>query len=161
MKQLKKKHENRALKELYDAVNELANYRITKQRSNHPLTNMDGHIDLHLKGQELILLYKYEGDVLTIALKLQDVANHDQLNSYDRRKLKAPTREYDVENIKTSFDIQANFKFLDWYNNLSDEDQWRVDDIADVEHIPFYEDACEEQLKWLKDTFELMYSQNF
>ena len=155
VKQLKKKHENEALNELCDIVNKLADYEITKQKSNHPLKDVDGHIDLHLKGGKLVLLYKYEDDVLTIALRLQDVVNHDQLMSYNKKKYKAPTSDYDINNIKNSVDIQANYSsFENWYDNLSEEDQWKVDDLADIEGIPFYEDATDGDLAWLHDTFE-------
>ena len=153
VKQLKKKHETKTLEELYDVVTKLANYEVTKEKSNHPLENANGHKDLHLKGGKLILLYKYEDDVLTVALRLQDVVNHNQLKSYELRKYKAPTREYDVNNINNST-IVSSQDFMNWYNNLDEEDQWKVDDIADTEGIPFYEDASDQELSRLMHMYQ-------
>lgn len=42
-------------------------------------------------------------------------------------------------------------EFLTWYDNLSDEEQWKVDDIADTNGIPFYEEASDDELAWLHD----------
>ena len=42
-------------------------------------------------------------------------------------------------------------EFLTWYDNLSDEEQWKVDDIADTNGIPFYEEASDDELSWLHD----------
>lgn len=51
--------------------------------------------------------------------------------------------------------ISSNYNsFENWYDNLSEEDQCKVDDLADTEGIPFYEDASDEDLAWLHDTFE-------
>ena len=160
VKQLKKKHESKTLQELKQTVLELANYNITKQKSNHPLKNSDGHIDLHLKGGKLVLLYKYEDDVLTVSLRLQDVVNHDQLMSYDNKKYKAPAREYNTDNISNSTILGSYDEFMNWYDELSDEDQWEVDDIADTNGIPFYEEASDDQLSWLHDQFAILDENN-
>lgn len=42
-------------------------------------------------------------------------------------------------------------EFLTWYDNLSDEEQSKVDDIADTNGIPFYEEASDDELAWLHD----------
>lgn len=42
-------------------------------------------------------------------------------------------------------------EFITWYDNLSDEEQWKVDDIADTNGIPFYEEASDDELAWLHD----------
>lgn len=42
-------------------------------------------------------------------------------------------------------------EFITWYDNLSDEEQWKVDDIADTNGIPFYEEASDDELSWLHD----------
>ena len=42
-------------------------------------------------------------------------------------------------------------EFLTWYDNLSDEEQGKVDDIADTNGIPFYEEASDDELAWLHD----------
>ena len=93
VKQLKKKHETNALNELHNAVLSLCNFEITKQKSNHPLKNAQGHKDLHLKNGKLVLIYRYEDDTLYIGLRLQDLVNHDKLASYDNNKYNSPARE--------------------------------------------------------------------
>lgn len=60
-----------------------------------------------------------------------------------------------VDNIRNSTSILSSSDFMSWYDNLSEEDQWKVDDMADTEGIPFYEDASDEQLSWLQDQFEI------
>ena len=42
-------------------------------------------------------------------------------------------------------------EFITWYDNLSDKEQWKVDDIADTNGIPFYEEASDDELAWLHD----------
>lgn len=42
-------------------------------------------------------------------------------------------------------------EFMTWYDDLSDEEQWKVDDIADTNGIPFYEEASDDELSWLHD----------
>lgn len=157
VKALKKKHKSNTLNELYDVVDKLSKYEITSQKSNHPLKDMEGHKDIHLEGGNLILLYKYEDDVLTIALKLQDLVNHTSLKNYTKKKLNAPTKEFDPETIKSSKVVYSNEDFSTWYNGLLEEDQWLVDDIADSENIPFYENADIEDLNWLCAQFESKY----
>lgn len=151
VKSLKKDHKTSVLKELRDTVDKLINLEITTQKSNHPLKNSEEHKDLHLDGGRLILLYRYDEEALIISLRLQDVVNHDQLKSYDSKKYKAPTREYDPDKIKSSTVLCSYDEFITWYDNLSDEEQWQVDEIADSECIPLYEDASDEELSWLQD----------
>lgn len=122
VKKLKKQHKTSALKELHDVVTQLINYEITKQKSNHPLKNAEGHRDIHLDGGNLVLLYKYDDDVLTIALRLQDVVNHDELKSYDSRKYKAPARDYDTDDMVDSTTVySANTSVQGVYNDPEEE----------------------------------------
>lgn len=44
--------------------------------------------------------------------------------------------------------------FISWYDSLSEKEQAYVDDIADEEDIPFYEEATDEQLSFLQDLYE-------
>lgn len=153
LKQLKKKHEVSAIDELYQTVLDLMEFKITKQKSNHALKNAEGHIDLHLKSGKLVLLYRYDDDeTLHIALRLQDIVNHDQLARYD--KWKAPAREFDFKTIKgsTSFDS--------WYDSLPEEEQWKVDDIADRAAIPFYDEASDDELSWLMTQYTATAKEN-
>lgn len=148
VKQLKKKHEKNALNELHDTIISLANFEVTKQKSNHPLKNAQGHKDLHLNGGKLVLIYRYDDDTLYISLRLQDVVNHNKLASYDSSKYNAPAKEYDTESIvsSTSFDK--------WYDSLPEEEQWEVDSMADSMAVPFYDEATDAELAQLKDAYE-------
>ena len=106
VKTLCKKHRKDVLKELKDAIIRLGKYEITREKDNHRLNNAEGHLDLHLDGSNLILLYKYETEeVLTLTfgsqtvLRLQDIVNHDELKRYDRRKYKYPTKNADIDTL--------------------------------------------------------------
>lgn len=155
IKRLKKDHKTDACKEIYKTVKSLLNLEITKQKSNHPLKNSEGHFDIHLSGGKLILLYRYDTSdtnetILILGLRLQDVVDHDQLSSYDSKKYRAPSRDYDPESIKSSTMFET---FRAWYDSLSDDDQYAVDDFADTENIPFYEEASDSDLSFLMDHF--------
>ena len=43
-------------------------------------------------------------------------------------------------------------KFFNWYNSL-EEERWSVDNIADREGIPNYNEASEEDLSWLEEQY--------
>ena len=75
-KLLKKKNQNAVLKDLIITIEQLANFEITTQKSNHPLS--DGINDLHIRG-DIILLYRYQGSGLIIDLKLLNLTDHKQL----------------------------------------------------------------------------------
>lgn len=70
---------------------------------------------------------------------------------YDTKKYKAPAREHDADNISSSTILCSYDDFITWYDNLWDEEQWKVDDIADTNGIPFYEEASDGELAWLQD----------
>ena len=65
---------------------------------------------------------------------------------------------HNTGSVTSSIDAQSSStilcsydEFLTWYDNLSDEEQWKVDDIADTNGIPFYEEASDDELSWLHD----------
>lgn len=65
---------------------------------------------------------------------------------------------HNTGSVTSSTDIQSSStilcsydEFITWYDNLSDEEQWKVDDIADTNGIPFYEEASDDELSWLHD----------
>lgn len=65
---------------------------------------------------------------------------------------------HNTGSVTSSKDGQSNStilcsydEFITWYDNLSDEEQWKVDDIADTNGIPFYEEASDDELSWLHD----------
>lgn len=113
IKGLYKLHKKDVLEELKDAIEKLCNYEITSNKKNHPLQDMDGHLDLHLDGGNLILIYKYENEntlklytdesSLNQLLKLQDVVNHDKLKKYkgkkNKRRLKSKTHDFDLDTL--------------------------------------------------------------
>lgn len=107
VKQLCRKHKKDTLKELKEAIIKLGNYEIKSGKKNHPLKDSYGHLDLHLDGGRLILIYKYvDDDVLMVGfekssfnqiLRLQDVVTHKELNSYAKKKYKASTKDADID----------------------------------------------------------------
>ena len=110
VKMLKKKHDNEALSELYEVVTQLRSLNVSTQNKNHWLKNADGHLDIHIKGGNLILLYKYIGGesddiALVVTLKLQDLIDHTELRRYDKKNYKASAHDYDVDDIKSTTDI--------------------------------------------------------
>lgn len=65
---------------------------------------------------------------------------------------------HNTSSVTSSTDAQSSStilcsydEFITWYDNLSDEEQWKVDDIADTNGIPFYEEASDDELSWLHD----------
>lgn len=148
VKLLKKKHKSDVLKELSEVIDDLINLKITTQKSNHPLKNAEGHRDLHIDGGKLILLYRYDDDTLYITLRLQDVVDHKQLSNYN--KYNSPAHDYDPSAILSS---TGTGNFFNWYDSLEEEEQWSVDDIADREGIPNYNEASKADLSWLKDQY--------
>ena len=65
---------------------------------------------------------------------------------------------HNTGSVTSSTDVQSSStilcsydEFITWYDNLSDEEQWKVDDIADTNGIPFYEEASDDELSWLHD----------
>lgn len=109
VKELSKKNRSDVLKELKDVIIKLGKYEISSNKKNHPLKNAEWHLDLHLDGGNLILLYKYfneevfEIDVYKASLerflRLQDIVNHKQLSNYDIKKYRRDTKEPDIDSI--------------------------------------------------------------
>lgn len=65
---------------------------------------------------------------------------------------------HNTGSVTSSTDVQSSStilcsydEFITWYDNLSDEEQGKVDDIADTNGIPFYEEASDDELAWLHD----------
>ena len=166
IKVLKNQHKAKELDEIYSVVQKLASFEITKQKSNHPLTGAKGHKDIHISGGRLILLYRYDevsvhGSTESIVyvdidLRLQDIVNHTQLKRY--AKYNSSAYDYDPENIKSSCDTcnrLTHIAFYHWYNQLSEELQWDVEDLADELALPDYPDCTEFELYQLKYQYEL------
>lgn len=103
LKQLKKKHQTNVIKNLRTVIVELLGHDISTRHSNHPLTNMLQHRDIHLDGGRLVLIYKYLTDSeLIMSLKLQDVVEHKELKRYNKKKLVKPTHKFDMNKLKTT-----------------------------------------------------------
>lgn len=114
VKLLWKKKKLDVLRELRDTVIKLGNYEISSNKDNHPLKNAEGHLDLHLDGGNLILVYKYLSEKLVEvdidkesiikSLRLQDIVNHKELDRYNKKKYKKSAEEINIDDI---------FKMLD------------------------------------------------
>lgn len=119
LKSLKKDHKNKVLKKLDSYVTSLVNLEISTQGQNHPLTDAKGHRDIHLEGKRLILLYRYdfkgtdpEELVLVVELRLQDIVDHKELRSYDKKNYDAPVHVFDPANILSGTDVIESGKII-------------------------------------------------
>lgn len=109
IKQLKRKNKVDVLKEIKETIIKLGKYEIKGNKSNHPLKDSEGHLDLHIDSGNLILLYKYfNEDVFEIdvdkksyqrVLKAQDVVDHKQLKRYNKKNYKKPVKDLDIDSI--------------------------------------------------------------
>ena len=100
-KLLKKKHQNNILKDIIKVIEQLVNFEITTQKSNHPLS--DGINDLHIRG-DVILLYRYQGAGLIIDLNLLNISDHKEL----QKNLKLAMKD----NANIPFDLEKEKKNL-------------------------------------------------
>ena len=101
---LKRKHNKRALNDLYKALEKLSKGLITPVtfNNNHRLENSECY-DMHIGGQysDIILVWKYdnEDDSLVINLKCRDLTNHKELNRKNYNK-ETKYEEFDIATIK-------------------------------------------------------------
>ena len=107
-KLLKKKHQNNILKDIIKVIEQLVNFEITTQKSNHPLS--DGINDLHIRG-DVILLYRYQGAGLIIDLNLLNISDHKEL----QKNLKLAMRD----NANIPFDLDIEKKKLKENMNMN------------------------------------------
>lgn len=80
LKKLEHDHRTSAVKKVKKTVQQLARFEVTKQSRNHKLNTAKGVNDIHIE-DDLILLYRYDGDILFVELKLFDIVNHKQLQN--------------------------------------------------------------------------------
>lgn len=108
VKELFKKHRADVIEELKNTIIKLGMYEIGSAKHNHPLEKSEGHLDIHIDGGNLILLYKYDDDVLEVGfeksalnqiLRLQDVVDHKELKRYDKKKYKKDAKEIDLDGV--------------------------------------------------------------
>lgn len=109
VKMLFKKHKAKVIKELKEVIIKLGNYEVSTAKKQHALKNAKGHIDLHLDGGNLILIYKYinedtvelhiDDKALERTLKLQDIVNHKELARYDVKKYNRPVSEFEIDKL--------------------------------------------------------------
>lgn len=78
VKKLKKNHNKEALEKLSEIVDDLVNFKISTEHKNHMLVNTKGKMELHVDA-DILLIYRYDGDILYIELKLLAVTTHDKL----------------------------------------------------------------------------------
>ena len=77
MEKLLKQGKAEEYEKVIDIVDDLANFRITKEYHNHPLHGkLEGYWDLHVR-KNIILIYRYTGKGLEIDLELNDLTDHD------------------------------------------------------------------------------------
>lgn len=100
IKELINKHRKDVLIELKDVIEKLLRLEVTRNNRNHPLKNAEGHLELHIDGGNLLLVYKYlSKDVISVALKLQDIVDHKELKRYNKKRYKSETKETTVDEI--------------------------------------------------------------
>ena len=118
VKELFKKNRTDVIKELKETIIKLGTYDISSAKHNHPLVNSMGHFDIHLDGGTLILLYKYDDDILEIGfdqsalnqiLRLQDIVDHKELKRYNKKNYKKPAKEISLDKLFKS-DTEDNTK---------------------------------------------------
>lgn len=96
VKQLIKKHRTETLSSLKQIIDDLCNFRITTQYSNHKLTSIDAY-ELHVNNEgDVLLVYRYSGDALIISLQLIDLTSHKQLKNPNYQKQVRKT----IKNLK-------------------------------------------------------------
>lgn len=78
IKKLNRKHKNDVVDEIEDAIDKLSRREITKQKSNHRLSNNQSkYTDLHVDGGRLILKYYY--NFKENKLHIEDLVDHNEL----------------------------------------------------------------------------------
>ena len=99
VKRLVSDHRTDVLEDLKGTVEDLLKLNITRQSKNSPLKDAQKHFHLHIRG-DVLLIYKYlSKDILAVSLKLQDIVNHKELEHYENKKYKSPTKETTVDEI--------------------------------------------------------------
>ena len=81
---LKKDHRNDVIKDINETVDNLIYFNVSTQKSNHPLKGLDVN-ELHIRG-DVLLLYRYSNNILTISLNLIDLTNHRELKNKKYQK---------------------------------------------------------------------------
>ncbi len=64
---------------LSEILLDLCNISVGGKFRNQSITNVKGYNELHISG-DVLLLYKYEGDILTLELRLTRIVKHIKLN---------------------------------------------------------------------------------
>lgn len=126
---LKKDHRNDVIKDINNTVDDLINLKINTQKSNHRLTGTDVN-DLHIRG-DVLLLYRYSNNVLTISLQLIDLTNHNKLkNSAYQKQIKKTIKNLNEnkgdKKMKymnyTPSDVNAITAEFEFKNKITEED---------------------------------------
>lgn len=119
---LKKDHRNDVIKDIDNVVDNLINLNISTQKSNHSLTGIDVN-DLHIRG-DVLLLYRYSNNVLTISLQLIDLTNHKHLKNPDYQKQIKKT----IKNLKENKG-ETTMEYMEYtttnQNTLMVEYKWK------------------------------------
>lgn len=101
LKKLEHDHRLSALRKVKKIVGQLARFEIKQQSRNHKLNSAKGVNDIHIE-DDLILLYRYDGDILFVELKLFDIVNHKQLQN-------AISKIKESSNMSKNVDIESAY----------------------------------------------------
>ena len=87
LKELRKNHKDRTIDKLQETVRKLENFEILNhEQHEHGLTNNKNlYRDIHIEGN-VILLYRYDADIIFISLVLGNLVNHENLNRKENLK---------------------------------------------------------------------------
>lgn len=95
---------------------------------------------------------------------LQELGANYGYDKEDQLSILKDIRDYvgqGINSAESDFDtdsILSSISFFKWYDALPEESQEAVDDIADSEGIPFYDQASDEELAYLKDRYESIHA---
>lgn len=124
VKKLDKDHRNIEKRKLNEIINKLKRFEISSGNSNHSVGNSIN--DLHITSN-LVLLYRYNGNILMLELELNNLSDHDNLSYNISRadKLKkshvitATDEDQDiVKIISEEFNNQQDEDDLESWNNI-------------------------------------------
>ena len=62
--------------------------------------------------------------------------------------------------VKSDTTVRGWSNFSKWYDSLTSDQRDKVDDIADEEGLPYYEECSDDQLAWLIDEAEIVFKES-
>lgn len=150
---LKKDHRNDVIKDINETVDNLIYFNVSTQKSNHPLKGLDVN-ELHIRS-DVLLLYRYSNNILTISLNLIDLTNHTELKN----------KKYQKEIKKTIKDLKESkgdktMEYMEYSttneNTLSVRYKWK-NTVTGKETIFDYEVPYEMFMDEVRNYFDRKY----